>query len=159
MPAVGALPDAVLVAREHQPVLHVVEQGKIALFVLALDLADLFKQEGDVVEPLFPRLLGEARVHIRPFVVLAGSRVGKVFLRRGDVAAVQQLEPDLGVLLLVVGRLLKQRRDLHEAVLFGLARVVGVLVARLRFARKSRLQVCFRLVPSILLPCCKDLPF
>ena len=113
--------------------------------MLLFDLAHLFKQEGDLVEALFLRLFGEAGVHIRPFVVLARGGVDEVLFRGRNVAAVQQLEPDLGVFLFVVGGLFEQRGDLHEAVLFGLARIVGVLVARLRFAGERRLQVGFRL--------------
>ncbi len=142
--AVRALPDAVAVAREDEPVLQVREQLAIPLLVLLFDGGDALKERGDMVEALFARLLCEFGVHFRPLVILALRGVEQVVRRRAD-AVVQQLEPDLRVLLLVVGGLLKERRDLHVALFFGLRGVVAVLVARLRFAGEGCHQVGFGL--------------
>ena len=55
----------------------------------------------------------------------------------------QQLKPDLGVFLLVVGRLGKQLRDLHKAVLLVLRSIIRVLVAGLGFTGKCGGKVCW----------------
>ena len=54
----------------------------------------------------------------------------------------QDLEPDLRVLLLVVRRLEEEVPDLLETVLLRLRPEKGVFVARLAFAREGRQQVC-----------------
>lgn len=66
--------------------------------------------------------------------VQAGERVG-------DGTAAQQLEPDLGMLLLVAGGLLKDGSQLLIAFLLGHAGKVGVLVACLALACKGFPQV------------------
>ena len=113
--AVAALPDHLSIPGEHQSALHIGQQLAVALLVLLFDLGDLLKQEGDVVEALLPGLLGHGGIHIRPLIVLALGG-GLQILRRGP-DAVQQLEPDLGVLLLIGGGLLKDLGDLDIAVL------------------------------------------
>jgi hypothetical protein len=59
----------------------------------------------------------------------------------GDGAAVQGLEPHLGVLLLVGSRLLKDRCQLLIALLLGHAGEEGILVAGLALACKGFPQV------------------
>ena len=59
----------------------------------------------------------------------------------GGADAAQLLEPQLGVLLLVVGGLLEERGDLLKPVLADLARVVGVLVPGLALTAESFQQV------------------
>ena len=136
---VGALPDHIAVAGEDQTTLDVGDQLAIALLVLLLDLGDLLKQESDLLEALLVSVLGHLIVHIGPLVVLAlGSGVQVL---HGVANAAQQLEPDLGMLLLVVGGLLKDLGDLDIAVLLGLGSKIGVLVAGLRLAGKSGPQV------------------
>jgi hypothetical protein len=70
-----------------------------------------------------------------------GSGICEIDLGGGNSTAVEQLEPDLGMLLFVVGGLLKESGDLHIAVFLGLGGVVGIFVACLRFARKGFHQV------------------
>ena len=53
----------------------------------------------------------------------------------------QELKPDLGVLLLVAGGLLEELGDLDIALLAGCGGVVGVLVAGLGFAGERGEQV------------------
>ena len=53
----------------------------------------------------------------------------------------QELEPDFGVLLLVVGGLLEEVADLHIAFLAGLGGVVLVLGVRLAFAGEGGHEV------------------
>ena len=59
----------------------------------------------------------------------------------GIADAVELLEPHLGVFLLVVGGLQEQGSDLLIAFLLGLGGKVGVLVAGLRLAGESGLQI------------------
>ena len=107
--------------------------------MLLLDLGDLLKQVGDLLEALLVSILGHLIVHIGPLVVLAlGSGVQVL---HGAANTAQQLEPDLGMLLLVVGSLLKDLGDLDIAVLLGLGSKIAVLVAGLRFTGESGPQV------------------
>ena len=142
--AVGALPDAVALAGEHDGVLDVLEELAVALLVLFLDLAHHAELGSNLLEALFLRFLGHAGVHVRPLVVLAGSGVGQVLGSRGH-AVVEVLEPYLRVLLLVGRGLLEDLGDLHVAVLLGLGCVVGVLVASHGLAGESLLEVLFGL--------------
>ena len=102
------------------------------------------KQPGDFVKTLLPGLLRHGGVHVRPFVIFAVGRVLQIDLGGRHLAAVQQLEPQLGVLLLVGGGFLENLRDLHIAILAGLGRIVGVLIPRLTFSGKGRHQIGFR---------------
>ena len=141
--AVAALPDHVAVPGEHQAALHIGQQLAVALLVLLLDLGHFLKQEGDVVEALLLGLLGHGGIHVGPLVVLALSSGLQVLSSGAD--ATQQLEPDLGVLFLVGGGLLKDLGDLHIAVLLGLGGEVGVLIAGLGLSGKGGPQVLFGL--------------
>ncbi len=51
MAAVGALPDHIAVAGEHEAVFNVAQQLAIAFFMLFFDLGDAFKQRRNVVKP------------------------------------------------------------------------------------------------------------
>ena len=139
--AVAALPHAHVVALEHLAGLDAGHQLAVALLVLLLDARHAVEQLGDVGEALLARHLGELGVHLGPLLVLAGSGVGEVLHRGGNGAAVQQLEPELGVLLLVLRRLQEDVLDLDVAVLLGLAGVVLVLGVRLRLAGERVLEV------------------
>ena len=57
----------------------------------------------------------------------------------------EQLEPDFGVFLLVVGSLLEQSSNLDISVLLGFRGVVGVFVAGHGFAGKGFHEVLFGL--------------
>ena len=143
VPAVAAFPDLVAVAGEHQAALHVLQQLAVTLLVGLLDLAHLLKQGRDIGKALLLGGRREVRVHGGPLVVLARRGVEQVGGRGGNFAAAQQLEPELRVLLLVVGRLLEDAGDLLEALLAGLAGEVGVLVAGLGFPREGVAEVLF----------------
>ena len=143
MAAVGTLPDLVALPGEDQAVFDIFQQLAIAGLVGFFDLGDAFKQGCDLVKALGTGVGGEGGVHIRPFVVFALGGVEQVFLCRGDLAAAQELEPQLGVLLFVGCRFFKQRGDLLVAVLPGFGGVIGVFVAGLGFAGKGGLQVPF----------------
>ena len=97
--------------------------------MLLLDLGNLLKQESDVIEALLTGINGHLSIHVSPLIVLALGSVVQVL--HGVANAAQQLEPDLGMLLLVVGGLLKDLGDLDIAVLLGLGSKIAVLVAGL----------------------------
>src|SRR5699024_6734889 len=143
--AVGALPDLLLLAGKDLAVGQVLGQGEVALLVLLLDAGHHGEQGGDLVEALLLGLLGHAGVHLGPLLVLAAGSHLQAGGGVGDLAAVQQLEPDLGVLLLVGRGLLKDLGHLDIAFLLGLAGKVGVLVAGLALTGKSFHQIFFGL--------------
>ena len=139
--AVGAFPDHVAVAAKDDTILHVGKQLAIALLMGLFDLAHGLKEESDIVEALLAGVSGHLGVHVGPLVVLAVGGVQKVGAGGGDVAVMQELEPDFGVLLLVVGGLLEEVADLHIALLAGLGGVVLVLGVRLAFAGEGGHEV------------------
>ena len=108
---------------------------------------------GQLGEALFLGGLREALVHVGPLEVLPVRGGGQVL---GGVAdAFQFLEPELGVLLLVLGGLEEYLRYLLKAVLLGPGCEVSVLVARLGFAREGGLKVFFGLGARVFV--CHDL--
>ena len=139
--AVGADPHVLAVAGKDLALLQVLEQLVVALLVLLFDLADRLEQVGDAGEALLAGDLGELGVHLGPLIALAGGGVLEVLGRSGHGAVVQELKPDLGVLLLIAGGLLEELGDLDIALLAGCGGVVGVLVAGLGFAGERGEQV------------------
>ena len=133
--AVQALPDDLFVLLEDFVLLDVGEQQLIALLMLFLDLADGLEEGGDLREAFLAGGLGEAGVHARPLFMFAGGGILQV---RGRLAnALYELEPDLGMLLLVIRCLLEDIADLYETVFLRLGRIVRILIACLRFTGKS----------------------
>ncbi|CAN4036508.1 TraG P-loop domain-containing protein, partial [Dysosmobacter welbionis] len=91
-------------------------------------------------------LLGGLRhlgVHLGPFLVLACSGSHQVLLSAAD--AVQGLEPQLGVLLLIQSGFLEDGRDLLVALFLGLAGKIVVLVPGLGLPGERDPQIGFRL--------------
>lgn len=111
---VSALPDLDLALGEDGGRLHVVQQGAIALLVMTFDLADHAEAGRQLRETFGLGRLGKAVIHVRPLVVFTLGSRGKIFGRIAD--ACQLLEPQLGMLLLVVRRFEEQRRDLLVAL-------------------------------------------
>jgi len=136
MAAVGAFPDHDGAFFEDFAVLDVLQKLEIALLVGLFDRGDALEFGGDLKEALFPRLFGKGRVHLVPLVMLAGGGGEKVLGRGFDLPAHQIFVPEFGVLLLVAGRLLKDVRDLVEALFSRFAAEIGVLVSGLGFARE-----------------------
>ena len=137
--AVAADPHGLLTGGEDHVVLQVGQQLQVALLVLLLDDGDPFEQSGDAVEALLTGGLGHLLVHGHPLVVLTLGGSLQVFT--GVTNAAQLLEPDLGVLLLVVGSLGKQSGDLLITLLLCLAGEVGVFVACLALTGKCCPQI------------------
>ena len=146
MAAVAADPHSVAVAGEHDALLDVLEQTAVALLVMALDGGHGTEFAGYLGEAFFLGFGRHAVVHVGPLVVLALGGIAEVGHRVGDVAAVEKLEPELGVFLLVVGRFLEYCGYLLVAVAACLRGVVAVFVSCLRFAGERLHQVafCFR---------------
>lgn len=112
VPAVAAFPHDDLVLLEHGAVLDVGEERPVSLFVGALDLAHALEEVGNLVEALLAGGLLELLVHVGVLIVLAVGRVFEVGhgIRHGTV--VEGLEPQLGVLLLVLRGLKEYVGDL-----------------------------------------------
>ena len=137
--AVAALPDADACLAEHLGCLDVAQQGTVAFLVVLLDgryATELFSQ---LVEAFLVGLTGKAVVHVGPLVVLALGSVQQIL---GDSAqSAQMTEPQLGMLLLVLGSLQEEGGNLLVTVLLGHGGIVGVLVAGHRLTGKSGLEV------------------
>src|SRR5699024_7327963 len=97
---------------------------------------------GDLVKALLLRLGGHAGVHRGMLLILTGGGHLQAGQGIGDLAVFhQELEPDLGMLLLIVGGIVENGRDLLVAFLFGLGCKIGILVAGLALACESFPQV------------------
>ena len=129
--AVAAFPNGDFALGKDFSGLHVLQQGAVTLLVVLLNGGDHAELGGQGMEALFVSGLGKAFVHVGPFVVLALSSGQQVL---GGIAdAVQLLEPQLGVLLLVISGLQEQGCDLLVAFLLGLGCKISVLVPGLGF--------------------------
>ena len=117
MTAVAALPYLDLALGKDLGHLHVVQQRTVALLVVLLNGGHQTEAGSQLREALLLGGLGETVVHIRPLVVLALSGRQQVLRRVAD--ALQLLEPQLGVFLLVFGGVQEQRGDLLVAGLLG----------------------------------------
>lgn len=121
------------------------QQRIVAFFMPFFDFADHAEQGRDFLKALFVGFLGHRVVHVGPLVAFAGRRVFQVFDCRGNFLVMQQFEPDFGVFLFVVRGLFKLVGNDVIAFFLGFGRIVGIFVARHRFAGKSGLQVRFGL--------------
>ena len=131
MTAVRALPDAVAVAREDELVLHVLQELAITLLVVLLNLSHHFKLDCNLLEAFLASFLSHAWIHIGPLVVLTIGSSLQVLLCILDSTALQVLEPQLSVLLLVGSSLLKDVSYLNITVLLSLTRKICIFVTSL----------------------------
>ena len=132
VPAVAAFPDGDVVADEDDAGFDFLEELLVTGFVMLFDLADHAEFGGDFLEAFFFGDRGEGRIHIGVFVVLAfGGRL-EVLDGGGDIAIMEILEPELGVLFLVLGGFEEDGGDLLVAFFLGLGSEIGVFVAGLR---------------------------
>ena len=139
MAAVAAEPHDLLALLEDLALLQVVQQLQIALLVGLLDLAHALELSGQGQEALLLGGAGHLGVHLGPLLVLASGGSRQVLL--GGADAVQGLEPQLGVLLLIQRGLLEDGRDLLVALFLGLAGKIVVLVPCLRLSRERDPQI------------------
>ena len=147
MPAVVALPRIEAIAFEDLARIDALDELAIALFMLLFNGAHAVEKLGQGIEALGSGRLGEFGVHVGPLVVLAIGSVGQVGERIGHAAIVKRLEPELGVLFLVLGRLEEDVLNLDVAVLLRLAGVILILGVSLRFAGKGGHEVLLGLRP------------
>ena len=126
--AVDAFPDDIAVLGEYAVALDVGEKLAVAFLVSLFNGTNSLEQCSDLREALFLCLPCKFLIHIRPLVILAGSSIAQVLCRFRHTA-VEQLEPDLCVLLFIVSGFLKELSDLDIAVFFclgGVERILGV---------------------------------
>ena len=131
MTAVVAVPYHFRISFEYDTLLDVGKKLPVSILELLLDGSNALKEESDVVEALFSGFLCHSGIHVNPFVVLACSRIGQICHGILDVSVVEQLEPDLGMLFLIVGGFFKKVGDLYIAFLLCLAGIVSLLVSSL----------------------------
>ena len=125
------------------------QQCAIALLVMLFNRGYEAETVSELREALFLCGLREALIHIGPLVVLTLG--GCLQVLSGISDAVQLLEPQLRMLLLVVRRLQEQRSDLFVAFLLRLRSEVGILIACLRFAGECLHQILLSLCACILI--------
>ena len=116
VPAVAALPDCIPFPCEHKLSLDIGEKFLVALLVMFLYLGDHLEEGCNLIKAFLTGRLGKRRVHLCPLVVLARRSVSKISFSVRDSTAMKQLEPDLGVLFLVVSRGFEQFPYLDIAV-------------------------------------------
>ena len=147
VPTVAALPDLDFALRENLGRLDIVQQCAVALLMVLLNGGDEAELLRELMEALFIGSLGKAVIHIRPLVVLALGGGDQIL---GGIAdAGKLLEPELGVLLFILGGLEEERGYLLIALLLRDACEIGVFIACLRLAGKCGLKVLLGLSSSV----------
>ena len=141
MATIAALPNHVVVAGENEATLNVGQQFFVTLFVMFFNFTNHGEQFSNVVKTLFLSGVGETGIHIRPFVVLTGSGILQIRDRIRNFAVMQQFEPNLGMFLLISGRLFENGSYLIVTILLRFGSIVRIFVAGLRFTGKSGLQI------------------
>ena len=152
--AVAALPPDLAVALEEIAVREAAQQLQVAALVLGLDGGDHLEGRGDLDEALLLGDFGEFAVEDVPLLLLAlgcgqqvlgrgADRAGGVARRDLHVTALEELEETLGVLLLLLGSLGEDTRDLLVTLLLRLAREEDVTAARLALTGKRLQQILF----------------
>ena len=139
MTAVTALPNLHLRPLEYLGGLDILEESTITLLVTLLDGSYAAELGGKLMEAFLVGSLCESVIHVGPLVVLACCSCGKVL--GGITYALEFLEPELCVLLLIVSCLKEESRNLLVAFLLGLGCEISVLVASLRLTGESRFQI------------------
>ena len=117
---VAALPDAVALTREYYAILDVLQELAVTLLVVLLNLTNAAELNCQLREAFFHSILCHLLVHISPLVVLTSSCVSEVLSSCRDITLMEELEPDLSVLLLVACCLLEETCNLLIAVLLCL---------------------------------------
>ncbi len=115
---VHALPDHLAIAGEYEAFLDVLEKSKISLLVLGFNLCNTSEESGNFLEPFFLGFLCKGSIHVCPLVILT---FGSSFQVLGCCAnlsiLLEELEPHLGMLFLVVGCLFEDGGNLLVAFL------------------------------------------
>ena len=143
MAAIAALPDHIAIAGEDQAFFAIGQQLAIAFFMFLFNLGHAGKEERNMIKALFLGFLGEAGIHIGPFVVFAFR--GRLQIFFGGADTIQQLEPDLSMLFFIIGGFFKDIGNLDVAILARLGGKIGILVAGFAFAGKCSAEILFGL--------------
>ena len=147
VPTVAALPDLDFALRENLGRLDIVQQCAVALLMVLLYGGDEAELLRELMEALFIGSLGKAVIHIRPLIVLALGGGDQIL---GGIAdAGKLLEPELGVLLFVLGGLEEECGYLLIALFLRNTCKIGVFIACLRFAGECGLKVLLGLSSSV----------
>ena len=117
---VAALPDAVALTREYYTILDVLQELAVTLLVVLLNLTNAAELNSQLREAFFHSILCHLLVHISPLVVLTSCCVSEVYGCCRDITTVEELEPNLSMLLLVACCLLEETCNLLIAVLLSL---------------------------------------
>ena len=145
---VAALPNFNFGFLEHLSGLDILEEGAVALFVTFLDGGDHTELHGESLEAFGLGSLGEAFVHIGPFIVLAGGCFGEV---GSSVAySFELLEPHFCVFFLVVGGLKEKGGYLLVALFLGGGGKVSVFVSCLGLSGECGLEIFLGLGACVL---------
>ena len=137
--AVAALPQGDAALFKDGLGLHVLQKCTVALLVGLFDGGNPPELGSQGGKALFLGFLCHPVMHIRPLVVLTLGGMEQVLLHRAQLT--QSLEPQLGVLLLVLGGLQEQSGDLLVAGLLGYRGEVGVLIPGLGLPGKGFPQI------------------
>src|SRR5574344_2356821 len=103
MTAVRALPNHILLTREYYATFHILKKLSVTLFMSLLDSANFLEKECDILETLFLSGLCKSGIHVGPLVILACCSILKISCRARNLTAMEELEPNLGMLLLILG--------------------------------------------------------
>ena len=102
MSAVTAFPDSKVITDEDDTAFDFVKKLAVALLMMLFDGTDGAEFRSDLKEAFFFSDLGKTFIHIGPFIVFAFSSVEKILLGGWDFTAVKILEPELGMLFLIL---------------------------------------------------------
>ena len=139
MTAVAALPHGDTALFKDRFGLHILQQCAVALLMGLLDCGNAPELLRKRMEALFIGLLCHAVVHIRPLGILAFGGMKQVFGSISQLA--QSLEPELGMLFLILGSLEEQCGNLLVARLLGNRGKVGIFVPGLALTCESFPQI------------------
>ena len=115
--AVAAFPDGLFAFFEDLLHFDILQQGAVAFFVGLFHSGHIPELLGQFGEAFVFGVLGEASVHVGPFVIFAIGGSGQVL---GGIAQFTQSgKPLFGVFLFIPGGVFKDRRDLFKAFLTG----------------------------------------
>ena len=115
MTTVAAFPNLDFALLEHFLCLNIAEQSAITLLMTLLDCSYETELCSKLLEAFFFSCLCEAIIHVSPLIVLAIGSSSKVLSSCANT--LKFLEPELSVLLLIVGSVLEDGSDLLKTIL------------------------------------------
>ncbi len=143
MATVAADPYGVALAGEYDAFFDILQQTTVALLVVTLDGGDSAEAGGNGSETFLFGFTGHTVIHIGPLVVLSFGGFAEILHRVAYFSAMEELIPQFGVFLLVVGGLFKKSGNLLVAILAGFGSEISVFIAGHRLAGKRILKVTF----------------